>query len=172
MNAQQILDDLTARGVRIWAEADRLKLDAPVGVVTAEDKAKLTAAKPELIAVLTQPGTCPKCHALATLQQREPLTFWCPGCRIFSNAEGREYPKPVRAQMLCLEVVEARQLVADLMAAGCEIRVTGGEIAISNLGKLSDEIWARLEHAGPDFLRAAREMAEDFKNERGGEWKH
>lgn len=53
MTAQAILHDLTARGVRISAKADSLKLDAPVGVLTDGDKEILRALKADLLAVLT-----------------------------------------------------------------------------------------------------------------------
>src|SRR5262249_3310258 len=57
MNAATILTDLNARGVRIWTEADRLKLDAPAGILTDDDKAQLAAHKSELLAILADyPG--------------------------------------------------------------------------------------------------------------------
>jgi hypothetical protein len=52
MTAQAILHDLAARGVRVWSEADNLKLDAPVGTLTDADLANLRALKQELLAAL------------------------------------------------------------------------------------------------------------------------
>jgi hypothetical protein len=52
MSAATILTDLTAWGVRIWTEADRIKLDAPNGVLTDGIKAQLAAHKAELLAIL------------------------------------------------------------------------------------------------------------------------
>jgi hypothetical protein len=58
MSARELLDSLTASGVRLWAEGGKLKLDAPRGVVTPELKDRLAAHKPELLAALTA-DACP-----------------------------------------------------------------------------------------------------------------
>ncbi|MDX2040504.1 MAG: hypothetical protein SF097_04605 [Acidobacteriota bacterium] len=97
MTAQAILHDLTTRGVRVWAESDRLKLDAPVGVVTEQDKQVLTAWKPELIGLLrphTKPARevvaelialshCPDGCGKLTLQDEARDVWFCPTCRLW-----------------------------------------------------------------------------------------
>jgi hypothetical protein len=52
MTASAILTNLAARGVRVWAEADRLKFDAPLGILTNTDKELLAAHKLELLVAL------------------------------------------------------------------------------------------------------------------------
>ena len=56
MTATAILTDLSARGVLIWAEADRLKFDAPSGTLTDVDRAALREHKAELLALLRRPA--------------------------------------------------------------------------------------------------------------------
>ena len=122
MNTEAILHDLAARGVRIWAEADSLKLDAPVGVLTDEDKSTLRALKSDLLAALQpKPGTCPKCRQGMNLQDRAGDAWWCPGCRIFADSKGQPLPPVVKTRPVYREEVEARKLLADLQAAGCGI---------------------------------------------------
>ena len=54
MSAQALLDDLQARGVRISANGDRLRIIAPPGTVTPELREQLAANKPQLIDALLQ----------------------------------------------------------------------------------------------------------------------
>lgn len=119
-----------------------------------------------------QPGICPKCHASTRLQHREPETYWCPGCRLFSGCDGRLMNLPATLKPITFELREAQQLVSDLLANGCTITVTGSDVAIGNLSKMSQQLWARIENAGSEFLQVAREMAEEFENERASQWKH
>ena len=56
MNAQELLDSLRADGVQVSANGDRLELDAPRGVLTIERLDQVRALKPELLALLAQPG--------------------------------------------------------------------------------------------------------------------
>jgi hypothetical protein len=106
MSAVELLDTLTASGVRVWAEGGKLKLDAPRGVVTPELKDRLTAHKPELLAALTADapeaceglglkpcrelmteqvaaGECPGCGGVMKLQYRAPEQWWCAGCKLW-----------------------------------------------------------------------------------------
>lgn len=49
MNALKLRHDLKARGVNLEAEGESLKVDAPAGVLTDEDRALLLEAKPALL---------------------------------------------------------------------------------------------------------------------------
>ncbi|MEU7760799.1 amino acid adenylation domain-containing protein [Micromonospora aurantiaca (nom. illeg.)] len=53
-DAAAILAELEAAGVRLWAEDARLRFRAPQGVLTEERRARLLAAKPELLAYLAE----------------------------------------------------------------------------------------------------------------------
>lgn len=97
MTAQSLIRSLTARGIHIWAEDDQLKLDAPVGVVTEQDKQVLAAWKPELIGLLashTKPARvvvaelialnqCPDGCGKMTLQDLRLEAWFCPTCRLW-----------------------------------------------------------------------------------------
>jgi hypothetical protein len=52
MTAARFLADLRGRGAIVAVVADRLRVDAPVGVVTAADRAALVEHKAELLALL------------------------------------------------------------------------------------------------------------------------
>ena len=54
MNALMLYHDLTKRGVRLEADGDRLRVDAPAGVVTEDLKAALSEAKPVLLRLLSR----------------------------------------------------------------------------------------------------------------------
>ena len=56
MTAQQLLDALRADGVQVSANGDRLELDAPRGVLTRERLDQVRVLKPELLALLAEPG--------------------------------------------------------------------------------------------------------------------
>jgi hypothetical protein len=106
MSALELLDTLSASGVRLWAEGGKLKLDAPRGAVTPELKERLAAHKPALLAALTahtsedfdEPGArpgrelmaeqvgcgeCPDCGGAMKLQYREPEQYWCALCKLW-----------------------------------------------------------------------------------------
>ena len=53
MNTLALYHDLKKRGVLFEADGDRLKIDAPMGVLTAQDKAALKEAKPALLRFIT-----------------------------------------------------------------------------------------------------------------------
>ena len=97
MTAQSLIRSLTTRGIHIWAESDQLKLDAPVGVITEQDRQVLAAWKPELIGLLT-PDTkpvrevvaelialshCPDGCGKLTLQDKARDVWFCPSCRLW-----------------------------------------------------------------------------------------
>ena len=54
MNALSLYHDLKARGVILEAQGEHLKVDAPVGVVTEEDKTALVEFKPTLLRFLSR----------------------------------------------------------------------------------------------------------------------
>jgi len=79
MTAELILQELTERGVRVWAESGRLKLDVPAGALTEEDKARLTQRKSDLLALL---ATCKQCSGAIQADSGDRWRHsWCAnGC--------------------------------------------------------------------------------------------
>ena len=55
MNALKLYHDLKARGVILEAQGEHLKVDAPTGVVTEEDKSALVEFKSVLLEFLSRP---------------------------------------------------------------------------------------------------------------------
>ncbi len=53
MSALSLYHDLKRRDVRLEADGDKLRVDAPAGVLTAEIKAALSGAKPALLRLLS-----------------------------------------------------------------------------------------------------------------------
>ena len=54
MNARSLYHDLKERGVILEAQGEYLKVDAPAGVVTEEDKSALIKLKPTLLRFLSR----------------------------------------------------------------------------------------------------------------------
>jgi hypothetical protein len=54
VNARSLYYNLTERGVILEAQGEYLKVDAPVGVVTEEDKTALVEFKPTLLRFLSR----------------------------------------------------------------------------------------------------------------------
>ena len=54
MNARSLYHDLKERGVVLEAQGENLKVDAPVGVVTEEDRTALVKLKPVLLEFLSR----------------------------------------------------------------------------------------------------------------------
>ena len=52
MNTSEFLQQLRMRDVRVWADGDRLRVNAPPSVLTAELKAELAARKLEVLSIL------------------------------------------------------------------------------------------------------------------------
>jgi hypothetical protein len=52
MNALKLYHDLKKRDVRLEADGENLKVDAPAGALTAEDRAALAECKPVLLRFL------------------------------------------------------------------------------------------------------------------------
>ncbi len=53
MNATVLLDDLRAQGVSLEADGDKLRIDAPAGLITDEVRTELAELKPKLVKLLT-----------------------------------------------------------------------------------------------------------------------
>jgi hypothetical protein len=69
VNALSLYDDLKARGVNLEAQGEYLKVDAPAGAVTEEDRAALKKCKPVLLKFLSrthdEPQQGPKRESVA-----------------------------------------------------------------------------------------------------------
>ena len=84
MNALKLYHDLKARGVILEVQVEHLKVDAPAGVVTDEDKAALVEFKPKLLKFLSrspgQPQEVPARESIARwagpglIKIRDPFT--------------------------------------------------------------------------------------------------
>ena len=171
MTATELLTNLQARGVIVKAAGDRLKLDAPVGALTDEALAELRAHKAEILAALTADHGCPNCGGALRLQDRQADAWFCPGCRKWCNGEGGQIAEIETPRPLTLEEAEARQLVADLLAAGCGFVTDDGEhIRVTNINRISTALWLRFNEATPEFKRLALEAAQTHEAEAAPEW--
>lgn len=54
MNAFRLYHELKVRGVNLEAAGENLRVDAPIGVLTAEDRAALMECKPVLVEFLSR----------------------------------------------------------------------------------------------------------------------
>jgi hypothetical protein len=146
-------------------------LVAPVGIINDDDLVALRALKSDLLIALTpKPGTCPQCSNPMNLQDRAGDAWWCPGCRLWADSQGRPLPPIAVPRPIYREEAEARKLLADLQAAGCGISWDGDELRITNRSKISTALWMRLDNADSDFEKVAREMAETLENEEASQW--
>ena len=71
MNALALYHDLEKRGVILEAQGEYLKVDAPAGVVTEEDKIALIEFKPLLLEFLARPREEPQ-----QAPERESVVRW------------------------------------------------------------------------------------------------
>jgi hypothetical protein len=71
VNALSLYHDLRERGVILEAQGDLLKVDAPAGVVTEEDKTALLGFKPVLLEFLSRPREEPQ-----QVSERESVARW------------------------------------------------------------------------------------------------
>ena len=55
MTATELLNNLTARGVKVRPDGGKIQLTAPRGVITDADRAGVAAVKAELLELLTRP---------------------------------------------------------------------------------------------------------------------
>ncbi|MHB8763134.1 MAG: TubC N-terminal docking domain-related protein [Deferrisomatales bacterium] len=88
MTALALLRDIEAQGIRLEAQGDRLRVDAPAGALTPELRAALAEHKPELLRVLAAgagapgPFTCDGCPnrgrpATPGATWRATVANWC-----------------------------------------------------------------------------------------------
>jgi len=91
MTTEIILRDMAARGITLIPNGDRLDVEAPDDLLTADLLDSLRAHKPELLAILTEPGRCSVCHDRMDLQDKARDCWWCAGCRKFFDGQSRPY---------------------------------------------------------------------------------
>jgi hypothetical protein len=103
VNALSLYHDLKERGVILEAQGEYLKVDAPVGVVTEEDKTALVEFKSKLLTFLSRPREEPQ-----QVLERESVARWSgPGLiRIRDPFTGEWHRWPV-AKCLPSVVAEA-----------------------------------------------------------------
>ena len=65
MTAASLLSDLSAAGIHLRRHGDRLHVEAKPGTLTAELRDRLTANKPELLALLADTTEAMRAHMLA-----------------------------------------------------------------------------------------------------------
>ena len=75
MSAAQLIVELEALGVRLWADGELLRYDAPGGALTGDDRERLRAAKSEIIALLEQRAASGDSIPRADRRQPLPLSF-------------------------------------------------------------------------------------------------
>ncbi|MBI4582733.1 MAG: hypothetical protein HY717_01675 [Planctomycetes bacterium] len=89
MTTAVLLAELSRAGVRLAAAGERIRLDAPRGVLTPELRNLLAEHKTEILEALRRvayPLACPTCGRRLVLIAGRPPD--CPGCRL----EGRPVP--------------------------------------------------------------------------------
>jgi TubC N-terminal docking domain len=106
LNALRLYHDLKARGAILEAQGERLKVDAPAGVLTEEHKAALNEFKPKLLKLLSTER-----ERSQELPERESLARWAgPGLiRIRDPFTGEWHEWPA-AECLPGVVAEADRL--------------------------------------------------------------
>ena len=77
MNLSTFLSELETLGIRLWAENDRLRYEAPAGVLTREMRTELRARKADIIELLRQKVECPEKGVIRpVVRDRDvPLSF-------------------------------------------------------------------------------------------------
>ncbi len=138
-----------------------------VGFVSTSDRGFQTESPTP-----TQPGACPHCHAAADLQDRQRDVWWCAGCRVFFDGLGQTIPPATVPRPLTLEQVEAEQLAADLLAAGCgftddefsfQIRVPRKGIPAALIAR-----WEAIDRR--DLRRTVAQLAAEMEAAEGAGW--
>jgi hypothetical protein len=129
--------------------------------MTDDDRQAIRDHNAELLDLLSSSHLCPGCARGMHLQDQSHDVSWCPTCRRWTDGQGRpltavETPKPVTS-----EEEDARELIADLRAAGCAFALEDGELRLRYPSRMSAGLWERFESAGAVFRRMAREAAVD-----------
>ena len=105
MNARSLYHDLKARGVNLEAQGEYLKVDAPAGVVTEEDKSALVEFKPTLLKFLSRPQEKPQ-----EGPERETVARWAgPGLIKIRDPFTQEWHEWPAAKCLPGVVAEANR---------------------------------------------------------------
>jgi hypothetical protein len=103
VNARSLYLDLKERGVILEAQGEYLKVDAPAGVVTEEDKLTLIEFKPVLLEFLSRPREEPQ-----QAPERKSVARWAgPGLVKIRDPFTGEWHKWPAARCLPGVVVEA-----------------------------------------------------------------
>jgi thioesterase domain-containing protein len=79
MMIREFLEGLNASGVKVWAEGDTLRCNAPKGVVTPELQFELKRRKPEILAFLRAGSTVNRCLVPIQPKGSRPPFFGIPG---------------------------------------------------------------------------------------------
>ncbi|HZS05324.1 MAG TPA: hypothetical protein VFD58_10860 [Blastocatellia bacterium] len=104
MNARAMIENLRRSGFALMVEGDGIRV-TPASALTGELRSAIREHKPAIIEALASEDQgrkparevlaeclarheCPECHQPMTFQQREPETYFCPHCRLWS-VEGR-----------------------------------------------------------------------------------
>jgi hypothetical protein len=64
MNASELLENLTQKGVQLWVDNNKLNLRSPKGVITPEIQAELTTYKAEILAFLREQDVAAKAASI------------------------------------------------------------------------------------------------------------
>lgn len=96
MNAPELIAELNSRGVRLTVCGNRLRYDAPAGVMTSDLAERMKACKPELLALLANSRPA-NVERLETYADREVRRFFMV-CR--SWPDGRGWYDPAFASII------------------------------------------------------------------------
>lgn len=150
---------MTARGVALSVDGDRLAVDDPNSALTDELLASLKERKTELLDLLASGRLCPGCAGKMRLQDRARDVWWCPACRRWADGQGKPLTVTEILRPVARDQEDARKLIEDLRAAGCAFALEDGELRLRYPSRMSAGLWARFESAGAVFRRVAREAA-------------
>src|SRR5688572_11418992 len=112
MTAQELLERLTSRGVRLAATEGRLRFDAPAGVMSPELRRELAQHKPELLVLLAKSD-------LARLVQQAAALPEMPGHRLACSAPSPRWRTPCSACALLPRVVIVDPLAGPRLCRAC-----------------------------------------------------
>ena len=108
---------------------------------------------------LTSSHFCPSCAGKTRLQDRARDVWWCPACRRWADGQGRPLTKIKTPKLVTRAEEDARELIADLRAAGCAFVYEDGELRLQFPSRMSAGLWARFQTAGDVFRVMAMEAA-------------
>jgi hypothetical protein len=122
MTPAALMADLTARGVRVTARGETLRVDAPRGVLTASDRAALVEHKPALLAALRAEACRAATASARTAWSSEVPDGPCGLCGHQPLARVENWPVPAQGRWFCprccdLPAATLTQVEAGLPAA-------------------------------------------------------